>query len=46
MKEIAEILHISARTVEDHKYTAMELLKLKTNAELIQYAVRERLVKA
>lgn len=38
-KEIAVILNISPRTVEFHKYRMMEQLKIKTSAELIQYAV-------
>ncbi len=39
-KKIAGILYISHRTVEFHKYTMMEKLNLKTNAELIQYAIK------
>ncbi len=39
-KEIATILHISARTVEFHKYRIMDDLGLKTSADLIQYAVK------
>jgi DNA-binding NarL/FixJ family response regulator len=37
-KEIAPILNISTRTVEFHKYKMMEQLKIKTSAELVQYA--------
>ena len=44
MKEVAAILSITARTVEFHKYRIMELLSLKTNAELVQYAVRQGIV--
>lgn len=40
-KEIASLLHISARTVEFHKYRIMEYLNLRTNAELVQYAIKE-----
>lgn len=40
-KEIAAMLHISARTVEFHKYRIMEDLNLRTNAELVQYAIKE-----
>ena len=40
-KEIASLLNISARTVEFHKYRMMEDLNLRTNAELIQYAIKE-----
>ncbi len=43
-KEIASTLSISARTVEFHKYQMMETLDLRTNAELIHFAIREGLV--
>src|SRR5262249_29483594 len=46
MKETAAILNITTRTVEFHKYRVMELLNLKTNAELVQYAVRQGIVSA
>lgn len=39
-KEIARLLDISHRTVEYHKYQAMEALGVATNAELIQLAIR------
>jgi len=39
-KEIARLLDISHRTVEYHKYQAMENLGVGTNAELIQLAIR------
>ena len=39
MKEIAEIIQVTARTVAFHKYSIMELLGLKTNTELVQYAI-------
>jgi DNA-binding NarL/FixJ family response regulator len=44
MKEIADILTISLRTVAAHKYRVMELLKITTNAELYRYAVRHQMV--
>jgi DNA-binding NarL/FixJ family response regulator len=44
MKEAADILKITRRTVAAHKYEAMELLQLKTNAELVQYAVKHNIV--
>ena len=44
MKEVATILNLSTRTVEFHKQRIMELLDLKTNADLIRYAVKEGLV--
>jgi DNA-binding NarL/FixJ family response regulator len=44
MKEVAAILDISPRTVEFHKYRTMELLGLKTGAELVQYAIKHGLI--
>jgi DNA-binding NarL/FixJ family response regulator len=44
MKEVSRILDITPRTVAAHKYTAMELLQLKTSAELIQYAIKHRII--
>ncbi|MBV8732252.1 MAG: response regulator transcription factor [Acidobacteriia bacterium] len=44
MKEIAAILHISPRTAESHKYEIMQVLGLETTAQLVQYAIREKLV--
>jgi DNA-binding CsgD family transcriptional regulator len=43
MKEIARLLNITPRTVAFHKYGMMEFLGVKTNAELVQYAVRHHL---
>jgi DNA-binding NarL/FixJ family response regulator len=42
-KEIAKLLDISHRTVEYHKYQAMEALGVKSNAELIQLVLRLRI---
>ncbi len=39
-KETARLLDISHRTVEYHKYQAMEALGVTTNAELMQLAIR------
>lgn len=44
MKEVAFALDVTTRTVAFHKYRMMEDLKLKSNAELIQYAVRRHIV--
>ena len=44
MKEIASILNITARTVAFHKYTMMDELGIKSTAELVQYAIRTRIV--
>jgi DNA-binding NarL/FixJ family response regulator len=45
MKEVADLLHVSPRTVAFHKYTIMEQLDLKTSAELVQYALEHGLLK-
>jgi DNA-binding NarL/FixJ family response regulator len=44
MKEIADILTISLRTVAAHKYRVMEMLDIRTNADLYRYAVKHRIV--
>ena len=44
MKEAAEILNVTPRTVSFHKYRMMEQLNLKNNADLIQFALRESIV--
>jgi DNA-binding NarL/FixJ family response regulator len=44
MKEAAYVLQITKRTVAAHKYAVMDLLQLKTNAELVQYAIRHRII--
>jgi DNA-binding NarL/FixJ family response regulator len=44
MKEVASILNVTARTVAFHKYRMMEQLKIKTTAELIQYAIRQHVI--
>ena len=43
-KEIASSLSLSVRTVEFHKYQMMETLGIRTNAELIRFAIRHGLV--
>jgi DNA-binding NarL/FixJ family response regulator len=45
-KEIARVLDISHRTVEYHKYQAMEALGVSTNVELIQLAIRLNLARS
>jgi DNA-binding NarL/FixJ family response regulator len=44
MKEVASTLNITKRTVAAHKYAVMELLQLKTNADLMQYAIKHRII--
>ena len=43
MKEVAAILGISAGTVAFHKYKLMEKLGLKSNAELLEYAIKRKM---
>lgn len=44
MKEVAAVLDISPRTVEFHKYRIMEHLGVRSNAELVQHAIRLGLI--
>jgi DNA-binding NarL/FixJ family response regulator len=44
MKEIGRILKITARTVAFHKYTMMEELGIASTAELVQFAIKHRVV--
>jgi DNA-binding NarL/FixJ family response regulator len=44
MKEVAGILNVKPGTVAFHKYRIMEILGLKTNAELLAYAIRHHLI--
>jgi len=46
MKEVAFVLNVSPRTVAFHKYTMMEHLHIRSNAELIEYALRRSLAVA
>src|SRR4249919_2261611 len=44
MKEVAAVLNVTPRTVAFHKYRMMEQLKVKSTAELVQYAVKQHIV--
>jgi DNA-binding NarL/FixJ family response regulator len=44
--KIAELLHISVKTVETHRQQIMVKLKIKSIAELTKYAIREGLTSA
>jgi DNA-binding NarL/FixJ family response regulator len=44
MKEVGAVLNVTPRTIAFHKYRAMRQLKLKTSAELVQFAVRSRII--
>lgn len=43
-KEIAEILHVSPRTVEFHRHRIMETLGVHGTAGLVQYAIKQRII--
>jgi DNA-binding NarL/FixJ family response regulator len=43
MKEVANVLDLKPGTVAFHKYRMMETLGLKTNAELIEYAIKRQM---
>ncbi len=43
-KEIAEMLYISVKTVEAHKAKIMDKLNLKTRPELVEYALKKKLL--
>ncbi len=44
MREIGQMLNITTRTTESHKYEIMRNIGVKTTAELIRYAIRINLV--
>jgi DNA-binding NarL/FixJ family response regulator len=44
MKQVADVLNVTPRTVAFHKYRMMEQLGITSSAELIQFAVRQHLV--
>jgi DNA-binding NarL/FixJ family response regulator len=44
MKEVASVLKVTPRTVAFHKYRVMEELNLETTAELIQFAIKSRIL--
>jgi DNA-binding NarL/FixJ family response regulator len=44
MKQVAYALKVTPRTVAFHKYRIMQELGLRTNAELVQFAVKSRIV--
>ncbi len=46
MKQAADVLKVTPRTVAFHKYRIMEGLGLKTSAELVQFAIKNRILVA
>jgi len=46
MKEVAAVLELKPGTVAFHKYRMMEALGVKTNAELLEYAIKRKMTSA
>jgi DNA-binding NarL/FixJ family response regulator len=46
MKEVASIIDIAPGTVAFHKYKMMETLNIKTNAALLEYAIKHHMTPA
>jgi DNA-binding NarL/FixJ family response regulator len=46
MKEVGAILNMTPRTMAFHKYRIKEVLGVKSDAELVRYAVRNHLIAA
>jgi DNA-binding NarL/FixJ family response regulator len=43
-KQIAELLHLSEKTVENHRSSAMRKLGMRDRVELVRYAIRRGLI--
>jgi DNA-binding NarL/FixJ family response regulator len=46
MKEAAAVLGVTPRTIAFHKYRLMDEFRLKSTADLVQFAIRERVLPA
>jgi DNA-binding NarL/FixJ family response regulator len=44
MKEVASVLKVTPRTVAFHKYRVMENLQISSTAELIQFAIKSKIL--
>jgi len=43
-KEMGRVLSLSTKTIESHRASAMRKLNMGTTADLIRYAIRNKLV--
>ena len=43
MKQVASVMNLKPGTVAFHKYRMMEMLQIKTNAELLEYAMKRQM---
>jgi|HubBroStandDraft_1064217.scaffolds.fasta_scaffold42435_2 hypothetical protein len=44
MKEAADVVYVTPRSVAAHTYTVMETLQPKTTAGLVQCAIKQRMI--
>ena len=44
MRETADELHVTPRTIAFHKYRIMEDFGLKTNSDLVKFALKQRVI--
>jgi DNA-binding NarL/FixJ family response regulator len=44
MREAADALHVTPRTIAFHKYRIMEDFGLRTNSDLVKFAIREKVI--
>jgi len=45
-KEVARVLNISLKTVETHRATIMRKLQVTSSADLVRYAIRNKIIEA
>jgi DNA-binding CsgD family transcriptional regulator len=46
MKDAARILGVTPRTIAFHKYRIMEQFRLKSNPQLIQFAIQQGVIQS